>query len=172
MTEEITKVFYIKDITPDNLVKMYEKIIEEYPDKDLRQIGEKRVACKVHSGEKGCCRFLKPDYLEKMVNYVNGKICECNAAYAGGRFTFPDHWKVMEDHKFIETFGRDRIDLMDEEGYEEVKIEDGHQIKANYLGKHMLHNYDSMLVLARFKGHDIGGFGKFKHIYNFHRWNP
>ena len=48
---------------------------------------------------------------------------------------------------------------MDEEGPDEVwPIPNGKVLKQNHLGKHIV-NYDSMLVLAHFKGHPQGGYG-------------
>ena len=50
------------------------------------------------------------------------------------------------------------VDIMDEDGEFALPIENGHQIKENYVGAH-LKEYDSMLVLSHFKGHPMGGFG-------------
>ena len=48
---------------------------------------------------------------------------------------------------------------MDGEGEDLVlKIENGKILKENYVGKN-LNNYDSMLVLSHFKGHQMGGYG-------------
>jgi uncharacterized Fe-S center protein len=48
---------------------------------------------------------------------------------------------------------------MDAEGPDVVwDIPDGKVLKKNKLGKNIL-NYDSMLVLAHFKGHPMGGYG-------------
>lgn len=48
---------------------------------------------------------------------------------------------------------------MDAEGPDIIwQIPDGKVLKENHLGKNIL-NYDSMLVLAHFKGHPMGGYG-------------
>lgn len=48
---------------------------------------------------------------------------------------------------------------MDAEGPDVVwQIPNGKVIKENHVGKNIL-NYDSMLVLAHFKGHPMGGYG-------------
>ena len=48
---------------------------------------------------------------------------------------------------------------MDAEGPDVVwDIPNGKVLKKNVLGKNIL-NYDSMLVLAHFKGHPMGGYG-------------
>lgn len=64
--------------------------------------------------------------------------------------------KLMKSHGWTEFFD---VDLMDAEGPDlELEISNGLAIKKNYVGKNMA-NYDSMLVLAHFKGHPMGGYG-------------
>ena len=51
------------------------------------------------------------------------------------------------------------VDLMDAEGPDVVwPIPGGKVLQEDHLGKNIL-NYDSMLVLAHFKGHPAGGYG-------------
>ena len=51
------------------------------------------------------------------------------------------------------------VDIMDAEGPDLVwPIEGGKQLHENLVGKNIV-NYDSMLVLAHFKGHPMGGYG-------------
>ncbi|MCQ2818539.1 MAG: DUF362 domain-containing protein [archaeon] len=144
-------VYFIKEITPANVVKMYQAVGKKLPEP---------VACKVHSGEKGGINFLRPEYFKDIMSHVNGTICECNAAYEGARNTSELHWDLMKYHKWIDTFGNDKIDIMDEDPTQDVELDipDGFKIKKNYVGSHM-QNYKSMLVLARFKAHGMGGFG-------------
>ncbi len=146
-----SKVFFSREISPEIVVKMYEQLSIELPGK---------VAVKVHSGEKGNQNFLRPDFWKPIVEKVNGTIVECNTAY-GDRFTgvrdhTEAHKKLIEYHGWSKVFD---VDLMDEEGPDEVwPILNGKVLKENHLGKHIV-NYDSMLVLAHFKGHPQGGYG-------------
>ena len=146
-----SKVFFSREISPEIVVKMYEQLGIELPGK---------VAVKVHSGEKGNQNFLRPDFWKPIVEKVNGTIVECNTAY-GDRFTgvrdhTEAHKKLIEYHGWSKVFD---VDLMDEEGPDEVwPIPNGKVLKENHLGKHIV-NYDSMLVLAHFKGHPQGGYG-------------
>ena len=146
-----SKVFFSREISPEIVVKMYEQLGIELPGK---------VAVKVHSGEKGNQNFLRPDFWKPIVEKVNGTIVECNTAY-GDRFTgvrdhTEAHKKLIEYHGWSKVFD---VDLMDEEGPDEVwTIPNGKVLKENHLGKHIV-NYDSMLVLAHFKGHPQGGYG-------------
>ena len=142
---EKAKVYFTREITPENVVKMYEALGKKLPGK---------VAVKVHSGEKGNQNYLHPEFM--MVEYVNGTIVECNTAYEGERNLTEKHQKLMEAHGWSAYFD---VDIMDAEGDDKVlEIPNGKVIKKNYVGKN-IDNYDSMLVLSHFKGHPMGGYG-------------
>ena len=128
-------------------VKIYKALNKELPGK---------VAVKLHSGEKGNKNYLRPSYVEELVNYVHGTVVECNTAYPGARDTTEKHRHLMDEHEWTKYFN---VDIMDSEGPDLVlEIPNGKQIKKNFVGKHIA-NYDSMLVLSHFKGHAMGGFG-------------
>ncbi len=144
---EKSKVYFCKEITPENVVKLFEKLGKELPGK---------VAVKVHSGEEGNQNYLHPEFMRPMVEKVNGTIVECNTAYEGQRNYTDKHKKLMENHGWTKYFD---VDIMDAEGDDIVlNIPDGKVIKENFVGKNM-ENYDSMLVLSHFKGHPMGGYG-------------
>ena len=145
------KVYFTKEITPEKVVEMYRALGVELPGK---------VAVKVHSGEKGNQNFLHPEFWRPMVEEVHGTIVECNTAYGdatgGVRDNTESHLKLIEEHGWNKYFD---VDLMDAEGPDVVwPIPNGKILKENYLGKN-IENYDSMLVLAHFKGHPMGGYG-------------
>lgn len=141
------KVYFTKDVRKDSLVKIYKALNKELLGK---------VAVKLHSGEKGNKNYLRPSYVEKLVNYVHGTVVECNTAYPGARNTTEKHRHLMDEHEWTKYFN---VDIMDSEGPDLVlEIPNGKQIKKNFVGKHIA-NYDSMLVLSHFKGHAMGGFG-------------
>ena len=144
---EKAKVYFTREITPENVVKMYEALNKELPGK---------AAVKVHSGEEGNQNYLHPEFMKQMVEYVNGTIVECNTAYEGERNTTDKHQKLMEKHGWSKYFD---VDILDAEGDDKVlDIPNGKVIKKNYVGKN-IDNYDSMLVLSHFKGHPMGGYG-------------
>lgn len=144
---EKSKVYFTKEITPEKVVEMFKILNKELPGK---------VAVKVHSGEKGNQNYLHPEFMKKMVEYVNGTIVECNTAYEGQRNTTEKHKKLIEEHGWSKYFD---VDIMDSEGEDLVlEIPNGQVIKKNYVGKNIV-NYDSMLVLSHFKGHPMGGYG-------------
>ena len=83
------KVYFTKDITPENVVRLYEKLGVKLPGK---------VAVKVHSGEEGNQNYLRPEFMILMVKEVDGTIVECNTAYDGARDTTEKHEKLMAAH--------------------------------------------------------------------------
>lgn len=145
------KVYFTRDITPENVVRLYHLLGVELPGK---------VAVKVHSGEQGNQNYLTPEFWKPMVDEVGGTIVECNTAYGdasgGVRDHTETHWELMEEHGWTTYFD---VDIMDAEGPDVVwPVRGGKQLTENHLGKH-IEDYDSMLVLAHFKGHPMGGYG-------------
>jgi uncharacterized Fe-S center protein len=146
-----SKVYFSREITPEKVVEMYKAL-------GIELAG--RVAVKLHSGEKGNQNFLGPEFWKPMIEAVNGTVVECNTAYGkafdGVRDYTDSHLKLIEEHGWSKYF---TVDLMDAEGPDIVwPVNNGHVLKSNQLGKNIL-NYDSMLVLAHFKGHPQGGYG-------------
>ena len=146
-----SKVYFTREATPEKVVEIYEKLGVSLPGK---------VAVKVHSGEKGNQNYLHPEFWKPMVDRVKGTIVECNTAYGdatvGVRDHTDSHLKLIKEHGWDKYFD---VDLMDGKGPDVVwPIPNGKVLKENYLGKH-IENYDSMLVLAHFKGHPMGGYG-------------
>lgn len=139
-------VYFIKDITPENIVKIYEKLGKELTGK---------VAVKVHSGEKGNQNYLHPEFMRSIVEHIHGTIVECNTAYEGARNTTEKHQQLIKDHGWTDYFP---VDIMDAEADTTLEIPNGKVIKQNFVGQN-LNNYDSMLVLSHFKGHPMGGYG-------------
>lgn len=141
------KVYFTKEITPESVIKMYEKIGKELLGK---------VAVKLHSGEQGNQNYIRPEFVKAIVERVNGTVVECNAAYEGARNSTEKHKKLIEDHGWTKYFD---VDIMDADGDDMVlDIPNGKVLKQNFVGKN-IKNYDSMLVLSHFKGHPMGGYG-------------
>ncbi len=140
------KVYMIKEITPENLVRIYEA---------LGRKAEGKVAVKISTGEPGGHNFLQPALIKDLVQKVNGTIVECNTAYAGGRAKTEAHLKAAEDHGFTAIAP---VDIMDSEGEVALPVKNGKHLKEDYVGSHYT-NYDFTMVLSHFKGHAMGGFG-------------
>lgn len=142
-----SKVFFTKEIAPEKVIEMYRVLGKALPGK---------VAAKVHSGEAGNQNYLHPEFWKPMIDTLGATVVECNTAYEGERNSTQKHRKLMEDHGWTKYF---QVDLMDAEGPDLcLPILNGQVLKENYLGKNIA-NYDSMIVLAHFKGHPAGGYG-------------
>lgn len=144
--KEVAKVYMVKEITPDNLVKIY---------KALGRKAEGKVAVKLSTGEPGGHNFLQPSLIKDLVNEVNGTIVECNTAYGGGRADTESHLKAARDHGFTAIAD---VDIMDADGETRLPVEGGKHIAYDIVGSHYL-DYDFTVVLSHFKGHAMAGFG-------------
>ena len=144
---EKSKVFFVKEITPENIIKAYEALGKKLPGK---------VAVKMHSGEKGNQNYLRAEFVKDVIQHVNGTGVECNTAYEGARNSTEKHRKLIEEHEWNKYFP---FDLLDAEGPDmELDVPNGKVLKKNYVGKNLA-NYDSLFVLSHFKGHAMGGYG-------------
>lgn len=143
---EKSKVYFSKNITPEQVVKMFMVLNKELKGK---------VAVKVHSGEKGNQNYLHPEFMRNIIEYVNGTVVECNTAYEGARNETSKHKELLNEHGWSKYFD---VDIMDEKEDIIIPIKNGKVLDKNYLGKN-IENYNSMLVLSHFKGHPMGGYG-------------
>ena len=140
-------VYFTKEITPDSLIKIYEK---------LGVVLTGNVGVKVSTGEAGAKGYLKADLIGPLVKQLNGTIIECNTAYPGERNTKEDHLKVAKDHGFMDFA---EVDIMDGDGEFKIPVpEKSKHLKYDLIGENFK-NYDSILNLAHGKGHMMGGFG-------------
>ncbi len=142
-----SQVYFTPVITPEKVLEMY------------RLLGKPlagRVAAKVHSGEAGNQNYLHPEFWKPVIDALGATVVECNTAYEGARNSTQKHRRLLEEHGWTDYFP---VDLMDAEGPDlKVEIPNGKVLKENFLGKN-IRNYDSMIVLAHFKGHPMGGYG-------------
>ena len=141
------KVYFSREITPERVVELYERLGKALTGK---------VAVKLHSGERGNQNYLGPDMWKPMIEKVGGTVVECNTAYEGARDTTEHHAALMAEHGWSTNFTVDILDAVSPDLV--LDIPDGRRIKKNYVGRNIA-NYNSMLVLAHFKGHPMGGYG-------------
>lgn len=145
--DSVSTVYFIRDINPDNLVKIYEAL--------GRKAEGNNVAVKLSTGESEKSNFLDPELIKPLVQGLNATIIECNTAYAGNRNTTEAHRKAAEDHGFTKIA---KVDIMDAEGDTILPVENGRHLKYDIVGK-SYPDYDFTVVLSHFKGHAMGGFG-------------
>lgn len=145
-TTEVSTVYYIRDITPENLVKIY---------KALGRTPEGKVAVKMSTGESNKSHQLDPALIKPLIDELGATIVECNTAYAGNRNTTEAHRKAAEEHGYTAIA---TVDIMDADGDTILPLEGGKHLEYDIVGKHYP-DYDFTVVLSHFKGHAMGGFG-------------
>ena len=143
---EKAKVYFVRNITPENLIKIYEALGRKLKGK---------IGVKISTGEMGGNNYLHPELIGGLVDHLNGTTIECCTAYGGSRQEKKDHWKTIEEHGFKPRFP---VDIMDEDGEFKIPVHHGFHLKEDIVGDH-IDNYDSILILSHFKGHMMGGFG-------------
>ena len=150
--EQKSKVYFTKVITPEKLIEMYKKLNVEL---------KGNIGVKIHSGEKGNKNFIKPEFYKPIVDYLDGTIIETNTSGGDNPLFFrtktENHLKLLEDHGWTKTFKK--VEILDSEPPDEIiEVKNPLRINKNYIGKNTK-KYDSILVLAHFKGHGLGGYG-------------
>lgn len=116
-----------------------------------------KATAKVHLGEQGNQDFPHPEFRKTMAEAVHGTVVERSVAYGDAPATRDNtepHLRLLEEHGQARHFD---VGLMDTGGRRRVwPVPDSKVPKENEVGKSVL-AYDSELVLARFKGHPMGG---------------
>lgn len=144
--EETSTVYMTKDISPEGLIRIYEAL-------DREATGN--VAIKIHMGEPGGNNYLKPELVKDLVLSVKGTFVDSNTAYGGLRSSTAAHLQAAKDHGFTEYTS---VDILDADGSVSLPIENGKHLTEDLVGSHY-ENYDFIIVLSHFKGHQMGGFG-------------
>ena len=139
-------VYFTSEISPESLVRIFESL-------GVQPRG--KVAVKISTGESSRSHNLSPELMKNLVQSVDGTLVECNTAYPGNRNTTEAHKKAIAERGFYEIAD---VDILDEEGTINIPVEDTKWIQYDIVGSH-LPNFDFMINLAHFKGHQMGGFG-------------
>ena len=140
-----SKVYFTKEITPESLIKIYEKLWVELTGK---------VWVKVSTWERGSKWYLKADLIAPLVKKLNWTIIECNTAYGWSRNTAEEHLKTAEEHGFT-SFAD--VDIMDADWEFKIPVKNWKHLKYDIVWENFK-NYDSILNLAHWKGHAMWGF--------------
>ncbi len=139
-------VYFTKDITPEGLVKIYDKISQNIDGK---------VAIKFHTGEPHGPNILPVPMVKALWEHIpNSRLVETNVFYNSPRQTTKGHRETLKTNGWTFT----EVDILDEEGTVMLPVKGGKHFKEMSMGGHVL-NYDSLVVLTHFKGHAMGGYG-------------
>lgn len=145
--DSVSVVYHIADITPENLIKVYEAL--------GRKAEGNKVGVKISTGESNKSNHLDTALIKDFVHLINGNFIECNTAYNGNRITTEEHMKTAAEHGFTAIAP---VDIMDAEGDTTLVVDGGFHLPYDIVGRNFL-DYDFMVVLSHFKGHQMGGFG-------------
>jgi len=122
---------------------------------------EKDITLKIHSGEPGNISFIKPKYMNAVIDYLeeeNVKTVFMETNTAGGpRSTGKNHRQIAKTHgftriPFIVADGDDGRDQV------LVSIKNGKHFKQCKIAR-KLHESKQVLVISHFKGHCMTGYG-------------
>lgn len=139
-------VYFTKDISPEGLVKIYDKISQNIDGK---------VAIKFHTGEPHGPNILPVPMVKALWEHIpNSTLVETNVFYTSPRQTTKGHRETLKTNGW--TFSK--VDILDEDGTVMLPVKGGKHFKEMSMGSHVL-NYDSLVVLTHFKGHAMGGYG-------------
>lgn len=145
-SDSVATVYFVKNITPENLLKIYDAL-------DRKASG--KVCVKLSSGEKGNPNHLSPALIAPLVHGLHADIVECNTAYPGARTDNKDHIEVAREHGFTAIAP---FHLLDSVSSTALPVVGGRRINYALIGKDWL-DYDFTVVLSHFKGHPMAGFG-------------
>ncbi len=143
----VPKVYFTKEISAAGLAKVYGML--------EKKAEGKNIAVKISTGEQGGHNFLAPHLIRDLVKSLNANLVECNTAYGGARETTYSHMRVARAHGYT---GIAYVDIMDADGIISLPVKNGKHLKEVIVGSHFK-NYDCFVVLSRFKGHAMAGFG-------------
>ena len=140
-------VYFTRDLSAEGLRKLYKRV--------NGTIGGK-VAIKLHTGEQYGPNIIPRDWVENLVKteLPDATIVETNTFYEGDRDTTEKHRKTLEINGW--TFCP--VDITDDTGTVDLPVKGGKWFDHMTVGK-TLPDYDSLVVLTHFKGHQMGGFG-------------
>ena len=145
-TPAAAPVYFTRDISPEGLARAFGAL-------GFSPAGN--VAVKLSTGEPGGHNFLSPDLIGDFVRGLGATIVECNTAYGGARGTTESHLRAAADHGFTAIAD---VDIMDADGSMSLPVMGGAHLTEDLVGAHLA-SYDSVVSLAHFKGHAMGGFG-------------
>lgn len=146
ISHPMATVYFIKEITPENILKIYDAL-------DRRATG--KVCVKLSFGEKGNPNHLAPSLIAPLVQGLDATLVECNTAYQSSRRHTDVHLETAREHGFATIAP---IDIMDNDGETALSVKGGRHLNLAYIGKNWL-DYDFTIVLSHFKGHPSAGFG-------------
>ena len=123
------------------------------------------VAIKLHFGEKGNTGFVRPTFLQKIVDRVKqrkGKpfLTDTNTLYTGARSEAISHLSTAYEHGFTESVVGAPLVIADGlRGNSAVKVRIDKPIFKTVSIAHEIYMADALICVTHFTGHELSGFG-------------
>jgi uncharacterized protein len=122
-----------------------------------------RVALKLHFGEEGNTRYVKPEQVRPVINELKKYSANCfltdaNTLYRGMRHNGKDHRKIAENHGFAKL-GLPILIADGDDGKEETEIDIPGRIFNKVRIAKAISDADAIIAVSHFKGHIMCGFG-------------
>ena len=140
-------VYFTRDLSAAGLRKVFAKVAGPITGK---------VGIKLHTGEMNGPNIIPRPWVKELIDndLPGATIVETNTYYEGDRYTTEQHRATIANNGW--TFCP--VDIMDEEGVITFPVEGGKWFDEMHVGSHLA-DYDSLVALTHFKGHQMGGFG-------------
>ncbi len=123
------------------------------------------TAIKLHLGERGNTSFIRPLFIQFIVDYLKAKglkpfLTDANTLYSGSRSNSIDHLICANENGFQYGVVHAPVIIADGiYGNRSVVIETpGPRVKQAYIGE-AIYDADALLCASHFKGHELTGFG-------------
>lgn len=160
-----SKVYFTESFDDNVIRKLFEQLLEEKnKDNEEPVLNEnKRVAIKVHFGEKGNTRFVQPSQIRPILTKLkeinnNHFLTDTNTLYRGSRLNEEDHLNLAKEHGFGEL--DTKIEIADGKlGEDDVSVEIKKEIFDKVRIGRKLAEADSIILISHFKGHVLFGYG-------------
>lgn len=156
----MAKVFFSPRFDGETIGSVFREALNDL-DKDISL--KDRVAIKLHFGEKGNTRYVKPDQIRPVVDELtrlskNCFLTDANTLYRGMRHNGKDHRMIAEEHGFCKL-GLPVIIADGDDGRNETEIGIPGRIFARVKIAKAIADANAIIAVSHFKGHVMCGFG-------------
>lgn len=163
---EKSKVYFtdLKTTPNNNLLHKLERLVKEAGIQNI-DFKKKYTAIKIHFGEPGNLAYIRPNYVKKLVDVLNGLgatvfLTDANTLYVGRRTNAVDHLQTAMENGFNPMSSGCNVIIADGlkgTDYREIEI-DGKHCKTAKIGT-AIADADIIISMNHFKGHEMTGFG-------------
>jgi uncharacterized Fe-S center protein len=154
----MTRVYFTRTFDTEAIRCLFKSALEDM----VRRIDDSdKVAVKLHFGEEGNTRYVKPYQIKPITDELirltaNCFLTDANTLYTGMRHNGHDHRRIAEHHGFT-TLGL--LVIIADDGKDEKVIDiQGNIFKKVKIGR-AIAEADAVVAVSHFKGHVMFSFG-------------